>query len=43
MTFDEILTQILALLQRDGRVSYRALKRRFDPNNLFSGAKSVLG
>src|SRR5215510_10273495 len=30
MTFDEILTQILALLQRDGRVSYRALKRRFE-------------
>src|SRR2546422_6661124 len=30
MTFDELLTQILALLQRDGRVSYRALKRRFE-------------
>ncbi|HEY7493872.1 MAG TPA: hypothetical protein VIH59_22550, partial [Candidatus Tectomicrobia bacterium] len=30
MTFDEILTQVLDLLQRDGRVSYRALKRRFD-------------
>jgi class 3 adenylate cyclase len=30
MTFDEILTQILELLQRDGRVSYRALKRRFE-------------
>jgi class 3 adenylate cyclase len=30
MTFDEILTQVLALLQREGRVSYRALKRRFD-------------
>jgi class 3 adenylate cyclase/tetratricopeptide (TPR) repeat protein len=30
MTFDEILTQVLELLQRDGRVSYRALKRRFD-------------
>src|SRR5207245_2628927 len=30
MTFDEILTQVLALLRRDGRVSYRALKRRFD-------------
>jgi hypothetical protein len=29
MTFDETLTQILELLQRDGRVSYRALKRRF--------------
>ena len=30
MTFDELLTQILDLLQRDGRVSYRALKRRFE-------------
>src|SRR5258706_2740084 len=29
MTFDEILTQVLELLQREGRVSYRALKRRF--------------
>jgi class 3 adenylate cyclase/tetratricopeptide (TPR) repeat protein len=30
MTFDEILTQVLEILRRDGRVSYRALKRRFD-------------
>jgi hypothetical protein len=30
MTFDELLTQILDLPQRDGRVSYRALKRRFE-------------
>jgi hypothetical protein len=30
MTFDEILTQVRELLQRQGRVSYRALKRRFD-------------
>jgi len=29
MTFDEILTQIVELLQRQGRVSYGALKRRF--------------
>ncbi|MEW6300214.1 MAG: hypothetical protein AB1671_21175, partial [Thermodesulfobacteriota bacterium] len=29
MTFDEILTQVLELLQREGRLSYRALKRRF--------------
>src|SRR5439155_24843043 len=28
-TFDEILTQVVELLQREGRVSYRALKRRF--------------
>ena len=30
MTFDEILTQVHELLGRQGRVSYRALKRRFD-------------
>src|SRR5712691_8214579 len=29
MTFDEILTGIVEILQRQGRVSYRALKRRF--------------
>src|SRR5262245_37028594 len=29
MTFDEILAQILELLQRERRVTYRALKRRF--------------
>ncbi|MBI3798568.1 MAG: AAA family ATPase, partial [Deltaproteobacteria bacterium] len=29
MTFDEILTQVLELLQRERRVTYRALKRRF--------------
>ena len=28
MTFDEVLTQVLELLQRQGRVSYRALKVR---------------
>ena len=30
MTFDEILAHVLELLQREKRVSYRALKRRFD-------------
>jgi class 3 adenylate cyclase len=30
MTFDEILEQVLTLLKRQGRVSYSALKRRFD-------------
>jgi hypothetical protein len=30
MTFDEILAQVLDLLQREQRVSYRALKRRCD-------------
>ena len=29
MTFDDILVQVLDLLQRQGRVSYRALKRQF--------------
>jgi class 3 adenylate cyclase len=29
MTFDEVLAQVLDLLQRQGRVSYRVLKRRF--------------
>ncbi len=29
MTFDDILEQVLALLKRQGRVSYRALQRRF--------------
>ncbi len=29
MTFDEVLEQVIALLQREGRVTYRALKRRF--------------
>jgi hypothetical protein len=29
MTYDELLAQVLDLLQRQGRVSYRALKRRF--------------
>jgi class 3 adenylate cyclase/predicted ATPase len=29
MTFDELLEQIIVLLRRDGRVTYRALKRRF--------------
>ena len=30
MTFDEMLMQVCDLLQREGRVSYRALKRRFN-------------
>ena len=33
MTFDEILEQVIELLQRQGRVSYRALKRRFSLDN----------
>ena len=30
MAFEEILMQAVAMLQRLGRVSYRALKRQFD-------------
>src|SRR5215813_165531 len=30
MTFDEILEQVITLLKRQGRVSYRALKMRLD-------------
>jgi len=28
VNFDELLEQVLALVQRQGRVSYRAIKRR---------------
>jgi hypothetical protein len=30
MTFEETLERVLEVLQREGRVSYRALRRRFD-------------
>ena len=30
MTFDEVLTQVRELLEREGRVAYRILKRRFE-------------
>src|SRR5213594_2131358 len=30
MTFDELLDQVIALLQRRGRLTYRALKRQFN-------------
>jgi class 3 adenylate cyclase len=33
MTFDEVLAQVLALLQREKRLAYRALKLRFDIND----------
>ena len=32
MKFSEMAAQALAWLQREGRVSYRALKREFDLN-----------
>src|SRR5215468_11751052 len=43
MTFDEILAQVLALLQREGRVSYRALKVRFQlDDDLLEAVKDEL-
>src|ERR671922_1573684 len=35
MTFDEVLVQVLEILQRQGRVSYGALKRRFDLDDTY--------
>jgi class 3 adenylate cyclase len=35
MTFDEILEQVIALLQRQKRVAYRALKRRFNLDDAY--------
>jgi hypothetical protein len=35
MTFEEILNQAMAMLQRQGRVSYRALKRQFDLDHAY--------
>jgi hypothetical protein len=35
MTFDAMLAPVLALLQREKRVSYRALKRRFDVEDTY--------
>jgi hypothetical protein len=30
MDYDELVTRVIALLQREKRVPYRSLKRRFD-------------
>ena len=35
MTFEEILAQVIAVLQREGRISYRALQRRFDLDDAY--------
>ena len=35
MTFDEVLDQVRELLQRKGRVSYQALKLRFNIDDPF--------
>ena len=35
MTFEEVLHEALAMLQRLGRVSYRSLKRQFDLDDAY--------
>ncbi|HSX80299.1 MAG TPA: hypothetical protein VLQ80_17230, partial [Candidatus Saccharimonadia bacterium] len=35
MTFEEILDQAIAMLQRRGRVSYRALQRQFQLDDAY--------
>jgi hypothetical protein len=35
MTFEEILDQAIAMLQRRGRLTYRALKRQFNLDDAF--------
>ena len=38
MTFDEVLAQVVALLQRQGCVSYGALQRRFQLDDAYLDA-----
>jgi class 3 adenylate cyclase/predicted ATPase len=35
MTFEEILAHVIEVLQREGRISYRALQRRFDLDDAY--------
>lgn len=35
MTFDDILEQAITLLKRQGRISYSALRRRFDLDDAY--------
>ena len=35
MTFEEILAHVIEVLQREGRVSYRSLQRRFDLDDTY--------
>src|SRR5439155_25677928 len=35
MTFEELLAQVIAVLQRERRISYRALQRRFDLDDAY--------
>src|SRR5215510_4831551 len=37
MTFEEILDQATAMLQRRGRVAYRTLQRQFSPDDVALG------
>ena len=39
MTFEEILDQAIAMLQRRGRVTYRALKRQFQLDDATRGSE----
>ncbi len=41
MTFEEILDQAIALLQRRGRLTYRALKRQLNVDGDYSGPEIV--
>ena len=42
MSFDEVLARVLDLLQRQGRVSYRALQRRFDLDDYLDDLKAEI-
>jgi len=43
MDYEAVLAQVLALLQREGRLSYRVLKRRFGvDDNLLEDLKEDL-
>jgi hypothetical protein len=43
LTFEEILDQVIAMLQRRARVTYRALKRQFNlDDDAFEGLKDEL-
>ena len=35
MTFEEVLAHVIEVLQREGRISYRALQRRFDLDDAY--------
>src|SRR2546422_4456647 len=41
MTFDDILAQIRDVLQRQGRMSYGAIKRRYDLDDAYLDRKST--